>query len=62
MHCPELRIAKSKTLIQGGGGKLRRRWKIKKGLIYEWDYQYGVVEKFSKNGKNHLGEFDPGIG
>lgn len=29
--------------------------------IYEWDYQHGAVEKYSKNGK-HLGEYDAETG
>jgi hypothetical protein len=48
--------AKSKTSVQGGGG-LRRRWKSKKGSIYEWDSQHGALEKYNKRGK-HQGEFD----
>jgi hypothetical protein len=39
----------------------RRRWTDDKGSIYEWDYQHGTVEKYSKNGK-HLGEYDPNTG
>lgn len=55
-----LRITKSKTPVQGGGG-LRRRWKDKKGNIYEWDYKKGTVEKYNKRGK-HQGEYDPNTG
>ncbi|WP_281358631.1 colicin E3/pyocin S6 family cytotoxin, partial [Alteromonas ponticola] len=55
-----LKSAKPKTAIQGGGG-LRKRWKDKKGNIYEWDSQHGTVEKYNKQGK-HLGEFDPNTG
>ncbi|NQY74994.1 MAG: hypothetical protein HRT90_09565 [Candidatus Margulisbacteria bacterium] len=29
---------------------------------YEWDSKHGAVEKYSKNGKTHLGEFDPNKG
>lgn len=52
--------AKPKTSVQGGGG-LRKRWKDKKGNIYEWDSQHGTVEKYNKRGK-HQGEFDPVTG
>ena len=31
------------------------------GNIYEWDYQHGAVEKYSKKGK-HLGEYDAETG
>ena len=51
---------KSKTKVQGGGG-LRKRWKDRKGRIYEWDSQHGAVEIYDKQG-NHLGEFDPETG
>ncbi|MBP7825185.1 MAG: Colicin-E3 [Verrucomicrobia bacterium ADurb.Bin118] len=57
---PNLSRAKPKTSVQGGGG-LRKRWKDKKGNIYEWDYQHGTVEKYNKRGK-HLGEFDGNTG
>ena len=30
--------------------------------VCEWDAQHGKVEKYSKNGRNHLGEFDPDTG
>lgn len=30
-------------------------------FIYEWDYQHGRVEKWTKGGQ-HLGDFDPGTG
>lgn len=53
---PDAIKAKKKTAIQGGG-KLRERWKDRKGRIYEWDSQHGKVELYTKNGK-HLGEFD----
>jgi len=46
--------------LQGGGG-LRKRWKDKKGNIYEWDSQHGAVEKYNKRGK-HQGVFDPATG
>jgi len=29
--------------------------------IYEWDYQHGRVEKWTKRGQ-HLGDFDPETG
>ncbi|SIO96517.1 colicin E3/pyocin S6 family cytotoxin [Vibrio spartinae] len=53
---PDAVKAKRKTLVQGGG-KLRDRWKDRKGRIYEWDSQHGRVEVYSKQGK-HLGEFN----
>ena len=53
---PGLTEAKRKTPIQGGGG-LRKRWKDKKGNIYEWDYRHGELEKYDKQGR-HLGQFN----
>ncbi|MGE8067823.1 colicin E3/pyocin S6 family cytotoxin [Pseudomonas sp. NPDC089569] len=53
---PEIRRAPPKTPIAGGGG-LRPRWKDRKGTIYEWDFQHGAIEKYTKRGK-HLGEFN----
>lgn len=55
-----LNPAKRKTPLQGGGG-LRKRWKDRKGNIYEWDSQHGALEKYNKQGK-HLGEFNPETG
>ncbi len=55
----DLTIVKRKTPSAGGG--LRKRWKDKKGNIYEWDSQHAAVEKYNKNGI-HLGEFDPNTG
>ncbi len=57
---PDAKRDTSKTSVQGGGG-LRKRWKDKKGDIYEWDSQHGKVEKYGKRGK-HKGEFDPKTG
>ena len=57
---PGLISAKPKTPVKGGRG-MRKRWKDKKGNIYEWDSQHGTVEKYDKRG-NHLGEFDPKTG
>ncbi|AMZ72547.1 MULTISPECIES: colicin E3/pyocin S6 family cytotoxin [Pseudomonas] len=54
---PDATIAPSKTFVRGGGVK-RRRWKDRKGKIYEWDSQRGAVELYTKQGQ-HLGEFDP---
>jgi hypothetical protein len=48
---------KAKGSVQGGGGR-RKRWKDRKGRIYEWDSQHGTVELYDKQGK-HLGEYDP---
>jgi hypothetical protein len=52
----DAKLVKSKTSISNGNGK-RKRWECSK-YIYEWDYQHGTVEKYSKNGK-HLGEYHP---
>lgn len=52
--------AKSKTPVQGGGGR-RARWIAADGSILEWDSRHGTVEKYNKRGK-HLGEFDPNTG
>jgi hypothetical protein len=49
-----------KTSVKGGGG-LRKRWKTRKGLIFEWDSQHGTVEMYDKRGR-HLGEYDPATG
>jgi hypothetical protein len=57
---PDAFPVKSKSSIQGGGGK-RSRWKDKKGRIYEWDSQHGAVEIYDSQGK-HLGEFNPETG
>ncbi|MFJ2366028.1 colicin E3/pyocin S6 family cytotoxin [Pseudomonas sp. NPDC087697] len=54
---PEAVRAPPKTTIRGGGG-LRPRWKEPHSYIYEWDFERGKVEKYTKRGK-HLGEFDP---
>lgn len=51
---------KSKSSVQGGGGR-RKRWKDLKGRIFEWDSQHGTVEMYDKQGK-HLGEFNPETG
>ncbi|WP_104819780.1 colicin E3/pyocin S6 family cytotoxin [Kitasatospora sp. MMS16-BH015] len=58
---PDAKPSKAVTGVQGGGGR-RPRWIDKDGKILEWDYQHGKVEKYSKNGKEHLGEFDPFTG
>lgn len=54
---PDAVRAPPKTPIRGGGG-LRPRWKEPHSYIYEWDFERGKVEKYTKRGK-HLGEFDP---
>ncbi|MGI9278171.1 MAG: colicin E3/pyocin S6 family cytotoxin [Endozoicomonas sp.] len=54
---PEATLSDRKTPVQGGG-ELRKRWKDKKGNIYEWDSRHGRIEKYDKWG-HHLGEFDP---
>jgi hypothetical protein len=56
---PNLRKAKKKTSVQGGGKK-RARYEDKKGNIYEWDYRHGTLEKYNKGGK-HLGEYDRNV-
>ncbi|MFF3224998.1 colicin E3/pyocin S6 family cytotoxin [Nocardia suismassiliense] len=43
------------------GPRYRQRWKDDEGNLYEWDYQHGAVEKYSKNDK-HLGEYDANSG
>ncbi|UKP00954.1 colicin E3/pyocin S6 family cytotoxin [Nostoc sp. UHCC 0870] len=58
---PGTKRAKSKTPVQGGGGK-RERWLDGKGKIYEWDSKKGTVEIYDPRGKNHLGDFDPRTG
>ena len=40
----------------------RWRWKLPDGKILEWDKQHGEVEKYTKNGKTHLGSFNPDTG
>jgi hypothetical protein len=57
---PEAIKATAKSDVQGGGAR-RKRWKDKKGQIYEWDSQHGTVEKYDKQGR-HLGEYDPETG
>lgn len=58
---PDAKPVKPKTPVKGGG-KLRPRWKDKKGRIYEWDYKKGEVEIYDKLGNNHKGGFDPKTG
>ncbi|MFJ4587232.1 toxin [Pseudomonas moraviensis] len=53
---PDTYPVKSKSSVQGGGGK-RSRWKDRKGRIYEWDSKTGAIELYNKQGK-HLGEFN----
>jgi hypothetical protein len=53
---PDALPVKSKTSVQGGGGR-RSRWKYRKGRIYEWDSKTGAIEIYDKQGK-HLGEFN----
>lgn len=38
--------------------KNRRRWKDADGLIYEWDYQHGELEMYSRLGR-HRGVLSP---
>ena len=56
---PGAKEAKRKTSYPGGK---RKRWKDRKGRIYEWDYKKGEVEIYDKTGKNHKGGFDPNTG
>jgi len=53
---PTAERVKAKTTIPGTN-LLRRRWRTIDGTIYEWDYQHGTVERYSKRGM-HQGEFD----
>ena len=53
---PDALPVKSKSSVQGGGGK-RSRWKDRKGRIYEWDSKTGAIEIYDKQGK-HIGEFN----
>ena len=53
---PDFVKVRGKTPVQGGGG-IRDRWRKKKGIILEWDFQHGTVEKYSKSGE-HRGEFN----
>lgn len=57
---PDAVLSPSKSSVKGGGQK-RKRWKDRKGRIYEWDYENGRVELYDKQGK-HLGEFNPDTG
>lgn len=57
---PDAVLSPSKSSVKGGGHK-RKRWKDRKGRIYEWDYENGRVELYDKQGK-HLGEFDSDTG
>lgn len=57
---PDAKPTKPKTPVQGGGKK-RARWKDDDN-IFEWDYKKGTVEKYSKNGKKHMGDYDPESG
>jgi hypothetical protein len=57
---PDAALSPSKSSVKGGGHK-RKRWKDRKGRIYEWDYENGRVELYDKQGK-HLGEFNPDTG
>jgi hypothetical protein len=47
-------LVKPKTAFTGGK---RRRWKDADGMIYEWDYLHGQIEKYSRRGR-HLGDFE----
>ncbi|WP_460142833.1 colicin E3/pyocin S6 family cytotoxin [Pseudomonas sp. S3_B08] len=57
---PDARWATPKTPIKGGGG-LRPRWKDREGIIYEWDFRHGAIEKYTKRGR-HLGEYNQETG
>lgn len=56
---PQATRVRGKTTLPGGG--LRQRWKDRSGTIYEWDYQHGRVELYTRRGR-HIGEFDPYTG
>ncbi|WP_426119352.1 colicin E3/pyocin S6 family cytotoxin [Pseudomonas sp. DSP3-2-2] len=53
---PDTIPVKSKSSVQGGGGK-RSRWKDRKGRLYEWDSKTGAIELYDKQGR-HLSEFN----
>lgn len=55
---PGARRVKPKTRTASG---MRARWKDDEGMIYEWDYRHGTVEKYDARGR-HQGEFDPVTG
>lgn len=57
---PDALLSPSKSSVKGGGQR-RKRWKDRKGRIYEWDYENGRVELYNKQGR-HLGEFNPDTG
>ncbi len=57
---PTAKRVKVKTAIPGTN-LFRRRWRTHDGTIYEWDYQHGTVEKYTKRGM-HEGEFDGNTG
>ncbi|WLG96787.1 colicin E3/pyocin S6 family cytotoxin [Pseudomonas sp. FP198] len=57
---PDARHVRFKSRVQGGGSS-RRRWKDKKGRIYEWDSENGRVELYNKQGE-HLGEYNADTG
>jgi hypothetical protein len=40
----------------------RYRWKLPDGKTLEWDSRHGELEMYKKNGKKHLGSFDPYTG
>lgn len=56
---PGTRRKKGKTRFPGG---IRRRWKDDDGVIYEWDYLHGRIEKWNPRGNRHLGDFDHNTG
>ena len=50
---PSTFLVKPKTAFAGGK---RRRWKDIDGMIYEWDYLHGQIEKYNSRSRN-LGDF-----
>lgn len=56
---PDCERVEGKTRFNAG--KIRARWRCPNGKFFEWDYQHGTVERYSKRGV-HEGEFDPTTG
>jgi hypothetical protein len=54
---PGSRRVRPKTPMPGG--RLRPRWRVPDGRIFEWDFQHGTVEGYDGRRGRHLGEFDP---
>ena len=57
---PKAKRVNPKSRVSGGG-RLRERWEDKK-QVYEWDYEKGEVEIYSKSNRKHLGGYDSETG